>query len=70
MTSANSVVPGPQTFSIEAWFKTTTNDGGKIVGFGNAQTGGSSANNNASPGSSNYDRHIYMMNDGQLVFGV
>jgi large repetitive protein len=71
VTSANAVAsPGPQTFSVEAWFKTTTNDGGKIVGFGSSQTGGSSANNNASPGSGNYDRHIYMMNDGQLVFGV
>ena len=71
VTSASSVAsPGPQVFSVEAWFNTGTNDGGKIVGFGNAQTGGSSANNNASPGSSNYDRHIYMMNDGQLVFGV
>ena len=71
VTSTNSVpTPGPQTFSVEAWFKTTTNEGGKIVGFGNSQTGGSSADNNANPGSSNYDRHIYMMNDGQLVFGV
>ena len=71
VTSAQSVAsPGPQTFSIGAWFNTTTIDGGKIIGFGNTQTGGSSANNNASPGSSNYDRHIYMMNDGQLVFGV
>ena len=71
ITSANSILtPGPQVFSVEAWFNTTANTGGKIVGFGNTQTGGSSANNNASPGSSNYDRHIYMMNDGQLVFGV
>ena len=71
VTSANSVAsPGPQVFSVEAWFNTSTDDGGKIVGFGNAQTGGSSANNNASPGSSSYDRHIYMMNDGQIVFGV
>ena len=69
VTSANQVA-GPQSFSIEAWFKTTTDDGGKIIGFGNTQTGGSSANNNANPGSSNYDRHIYMMNDGQIVFGV
>jgi len=59
VTSASSV-PGPQTFSIEAWFKTSTNTGGKLVGFGDSQTGMSS----------NYDRHIYMMNDGQLVFGV
>ncbi|HEX9623252.1 MAG TPA: LamG domain-containing protein [Streptosporangiaceae bacterium] len=59
VTSASSV-PGPQTFSIEAWFNTSANTGGKLVGFGNSQTGTSS----------NYDRHIYMMNDGQLVFGV
>jgi hypothetical protein len=61
---------GPQTFSIEAWFKTTTDTGGKIIGFGDQQTGGNSSNNNANPGSSSYDRHIYMMNDGQIVFGV
>ena len=30
---------GPQTFSIEAWFKTTTDTGGKIIGFGDQQTG-------------------------------
>jgi Concanavalin A-like lectin/glucanases superfamily len=59
VTSQNSVT-GPQTFSIEGWFKTTTNTGGKLIGFGSSQTGMSG----------NYDRHIYMMNDGQLVFGV
>jgi hypothetical protein len=57
---SSSAVPGPQTFTIEGWFKTTTNTGGKLIGFGNNPTGMSS----------NYDRHIYMMNDGQLVFGV
>ena len=61
VTSANQVpYPGPQTFSIELWFKTTTEEGGKLIGFGSNQTGMSSS----------YDRHIYMMNDGQLVFGV
>jgi hypothetical protein len=50
----------PQAFSIEGWFETTTNTGGKLIGFGNAQTGWST----------NYDRQIYMMNDGQLVFGI
>ncbi len=59
VTSANQVT-NPQTFSVEAWFKTSTNTGGKLVGFGNAQTGMSSS----------YDRQVYMMNDGQLVFGV
>lgn len=60
LVTANQQVQGPQTFSIEGWFKTSTDDGGKLIGFGNGQTGWSS----------NYDRHIYMMNDGQLVFGV
>jgi Concanavalin A-like lectin/glucanases superfamily len=53
-------VTGPQTFTVEGWFKTTANTGGKIIGFGNYQYGLSTG----------YDRHIYMMNDGQLVFGV
>jgi Concanavalin A-like lectin/glucanases superfamily len=59
VTSANQVA-GPNNFTIEGWFKTTTNQGGKLIGFGNNQTGSSG----------NYDRHVYMMNDGQLVFGL
>jgi len=53
-------VTAPQAFSIEGWFKTTTITGGLLAGFGSSQVGLSST----------YDRHIYMMNDGQLVFGV
>jgi hypothetical protein len=60
LVSSQNQVAGPQKFTIEGWFKTTSNTGGKLIGFGNNQTGASS----------NYDRHIYMMNDGQLVFGV
>jgi len=59
VTAANSV-NNPKVFSIELWFKTTTNQGGRLIGFGNSQTGTSS----------NYDRQVYMMNDGQLTFGV
>ena len=51
---------GPQTLSIEAWLKTTTTTGGKIVGFGNATTDSSSS----------YDRHVYMDNAGRIFFGV
>jgi hypothetical protein len=58
--TSSSVTVDPQAFSIEAWFKTTTNAGGKIVGLGSSQTGTSG----------NYDRHIYMKTNGQLVFGV
>ncbi|MFT4225559.1 PKD domain-containing protein [Micropruina sp.] len=53
-------VAGPTTYSTEAWFRTTTNRGGKIIGFGGSPSGLSSS----------YDRHVYMQNDGRLVFGV
>lgn len=48
------------TYSIETWFKTNTTRGGKLFGFGN----------NQSRGSNQYDKHIYMTNDGRLVYGV
>ncbi|MGW0751052.1 DNRLRE domain-containing protein [Streptomyces sp. NPDC002587] len=48
------------TYTIETWFKTNTTRGGKLVGFGN----------NQSRGSNQYDKHIYMTNDGRLVYGV
>jgi PKD repeat protein len=57
--SANSE-QGPKEFTIETWFKTTTTSGGKLVGFGNSRTGQSSS----------YDRHLFMNNAGQLIFGV
>ena len=47
-------------FTVEAWVKTTTTSGGKIVGFGNTPTGTSSS----------YDRHVYMDNAGHIIFGV
>jgi hypothetical protein len=50
----------PQVFTIETWFRTSTTTGGKLVGFGNART----------TGSGQYDRHLYLTNAGQLVFGV
>jgi PKD repeat protein len=59
--STQTTVPGPNVFSLEAWFDTTSTSGGKIVGFGNAQAGDNSGN---------YDRHIYMDESGRLTFGV
>jgi len=49
----------PNVFSLEAWIKTTVK-GGKIIGFGTAQT----------TISSQFDRHIYINTSGQAVFGV
>jgi Concanavalin A-like lectin/glucanases superfamily/Fibronectin type III domain len=57
---SNASYANPNPFTIEAWFKTTTTTGGQIVGFGNLQTGESSPN----------DRHLYMANNGELIFGV
>lgn len=54
-----SEITAPNTFSLEAWFKTTV-AGGKIIGFGNVQQGTSSP----------MDRHIYLNSHGQVTFGV
>ncbi|RUR03471.1 PKD domain-containing protein [Labedella endophytica] len=59
VASTNSYA-NPTTYALEAWFKTTTTRGGKIIGFGASPTGGSNG----------YDRHIYMENDGRLTFGT
>lgn len=50
---------GPQVYSVELWFRTSTTRGGKLIGFGNSRTGTSTQ----------YDRHIYMNNSGNLIFG-
>lgn len=47
-------------YSIETWFRTTTTDGGKLIGF----------ENRYERTSSQYDKHIYMTDWGSLVFGV
>jgi PKD repeat protein len=53
-------VSDPRTYSLEAWFTTSTTRGGKLIGFGNQPSGLSSS----------YDRHVYMQDDGRLVFGT
>ena len=60
LISSGSSTSGPTAYSAEVWFKTTTTDGGKIFGFGDNQTGFSG----------NYDRHLYMQNNGRLTYGV
>ena len=58
--SSNATFSGPTVYTEEAWFKTTTTRGGKIIGFGCSQDNSSGC----------YDRHTYMQDNGQLVFGV
>ncbi len=50
----------PQEFTEEAWFKTTSTQGGKIIGFGTSTTADSAT----------ADRHLYLSNNGLLNFGV
>ena len=60
MVAASNQASNPTAYTEEVWFNTTTHVGGKLIGFGDQQTGLSS----------NYDRHIYMQNDGTLAFGA
>ncbi|HZB51856.1 MAG TPA: LamG-like jellyroll fold domain-containing protein, partial [Mycobacteriales bacterium] len=66
--SSSAKFPTPSAFSVETWIKTTSTSGGKIIGFGNRQAGLDFSANPALSG--NYDKHVYMTNDGRLVFGV
>lgn len=50
----------PGTFAVEGWFSSTSSSGGKIIGYGNSQTGSSSS----------YDRHLYLDSGGRITFGV
>ncbi len=51
---------GPQTFSVEAWVRTTSTAGGKVLGYGNKATGASTG----------FDRNLYVDADGRARFGV
>lgn len=57
---SNRLQPAPGRFTLETWIKTTTTRGGKIIGFGNITQQNSTRD----------DKHIYMRDDGRLVFGV
>lgn len=59
VSTTDKVAP-PAEFSTELWFKTNTTTGGKLIGYGNAASGDSTS----------YDRHLYMTNNGRLIFGT
>ncbi|WP_157535931.1 LamG-like jellyroll fold domain-containing protein [Microbacterium sp. Root166] len=52
----------PDTFSSQVWIRTTSTRGGRILGFSDLQY--------REAGSGHRDRHLYMTNSGQLMFGV
>ena len=51
---------GLNTFSVEAWFRSTSTTGGKIIGWGTKSSGSSG----------NSDRMIYLGKTGKVYFGV
>lgn len=52
---------GPQKFSVEAWFKTGSKGGGKIVGYGNSA---------GTSNSGSYDRGLYLDSSRRVSFDV
>ncbi|HEX7107231.1 MAG TPA: signal peptidase I [Acidothermaceae bacterium] len=64
-TNAAAQNPAVNTYSEIIWFKTTSTQGGKLIGFESSQTGVSNSNSGGQ-----YDRHIYMDGNGALTFGV
>jgi hypothetical protein len=58
--STDASFTNPTTFTLELWFKTNTSQGGRLLGFGSSKTGASSS----------LDRHLYMTNAGNIIFGV
>lgn len=60
--NANYTATAPSTFSVEAWFMTSTTAlNGKIIGLGSSRNTSSDTT---------YDRHIYLDKDGRVVFGI
>ncbi|RWZ68389.1 LamG domain-containing protein [Labedella populi] len=56
----SDAVSAPQVYSAEAWFSTTSTKGGQIVGFAHTRDAVNAA----------HDRHVYLTDDGRVVFGV
>jgi hypothetical protein len=59
LISTTNSVNNPQTYTIAAWFKTSTGGGKKIIGFESSQVGAGG----------NYDRMLYIGADNKIYFG-
>ena len=60
LSTSVAITNNPATLTEEAWVKTTSTNGAKVVGLEDNQTG---------TGSANYERHIYIGTDGKARFG-
>ena len=59
--AANASIAGPDVFTLEAWVKTVSTSGGRILGFADVQFGESSTYPQA-------DRDLYITDDGRAHF--
>ena len=57
---SKSTIAAPNEFTIQAWIKTSTTRGGRILGFSDLRQGNSG----------HRGRHLYMDNSGRINFGV
>jgi len=60
--TTTDVETSPASVSVEAWVKTTSSRGGRIIGFGDSATGTST--------SGNTDRVLYLDNSGRVNFTI
>ena len=58
--AGNTAQASRDRYSAEAWFKTTTGSGGRLLGFGSSRTGPSGTT----------DRHVFMTDSGRLRFAT
>lgn len=64
----DQIAAGPQTYSIETWFKTASTTGGSMVSYGNGRP---RTDNGSDTASGNYDRILYMESGtGRVRFGI
>ncbi len=61
MVFTTAALGHPTVFSHSGWFRTTSTSGGYLFGL---------ANSNSAANGSNYDRFVYMANNGRLFFGI
>jgi signal peptidase I len=59
--TSNTATPSLGTFSVEAWVRSSSTTGGRILGFGNQ--GGQTA-------ATTMDRQLYLAPNGRVYFGV
>lgn len=61
ISTTGAAVSGPATFSVEAWIKTTSSAGGRILGFGDKS---------GTTTSTTLDRQLYLGVNGKVYFGI